>query len=174
MHIRLLSRHEVELIWTIDRSELIDQVYRLEHGQLVARPDPFDLRGWPPGEAETYTPLLYACFDRGGCFFGAFDDDQLVGVAVLDVAPLGPSHDLLQLKMLHVSSARRKHGLGTELFERARAAARERGAQGLYISATPSQNTIDFYRRLGAMVTPEPDPALYALEPDDIHLVCPV
>jgi predicted N-acetyltransferase YhbS len=101
-----------------------------------------------------------------------FDDDILVAIAILDNKFIGKANDQLQLKFLHVSKAYRKTGLGKQLFELARNTARERGAKMMYISATPSENTINFYLRLGCEVTPHPDPELFALEPEDIHLVC--
>jgi predicted N-acetyltransferase YhbS len=171
---RLLTREEIPLVWTIDRSEVIHNIYMLQEGELVLKPDYFDVRDWPPGEAETYTPLLYDCFEHGGVFYGVFEDVQLVGVAIIDTKFIGPALDLLQLKFLHVSQAYRKQGLGNLLFQKAKEVARTRGARGLYISATPSENTINFYRRLGCIITPTPDPDLFALEPEDIHLECPV
>jgi hypothetical protein len=48
--------------------------------------------------------------------------------------------------------------------------AKQRGAKRMYISATPSEHTINFYLRLGCKVAPEPDPELFELEPEDIHL----
>ena len=78
--IRELGRQEVEQIWTIDRSEVIDGIYYLEGGQLVLKPEHYDMRGWPPGEPEKYTPILHDCFDRGGTFYGAFEGSDLVGV----------------------------------------------------------------------------------------------
>jgi len=65
---RDLLREEIELIWSIDRSEVIEAVYTFENETLVLRPDHFDAQGWPPGEAEKYTPILLDCFDRGGWF----------------------------------------------------------------------------------------------------------
>lgn len=174
MHTRRLSRDELPLIWTIDRSEVIKAVYVLEDGALVLRPEHFEATGWPPGEAEIYTPILLDCFDRGGWFCGLFDGEKLVGIAVLESRFIGRDRDQLQLKFLHVSNGYRKRGLGKRLFELARAEARRRGARKMYVSATPSQNTIDFYLRLGCRVTPEPDPALFELEPEDIHLECDV
>jgi hypothetical protein len=44
----------------------------------------------------------------------------------------------------------------------------------MYISATPSEHTVDFYMRLGCRLAAEPDPELYAFEPEDIHLECDV
>ncbi len=174
MIVRPLQRQEIETIWTIDRSEVHHHVYRLCDGDLVLTPAYFDLQGWPSEQIEHDTPVLYACFDRGGAFSGTFHDGHLVGVAVVDSLPLGVDGDHLQLKYLYVSRAYRRQGVGTRLFHEARAIARARGARFLYISATPTENTVNFYRRLGAVVTPTPDPELYALEPDDIHLVCPV
>ncbi|HCC6119016.1 TPA: GNAT family N-acetyltransferase, partial [Klebsiella pneumoniae] len=48
----------------------------------------------------------------------------------------------------------------------------EMGASGLYISSIPNKNTVDFYLAQGCRLADKPDPALFALEPEDIHLVC--
>jgi predicted N-acetyltransferase YhbS len=171
---RELLREEIEQVWNIDRSEMIDNIYRFENGTLVLRPHHFDVPGWPPGAAEKSTPILLDCFDRGGWFHGAFDCAALVGVVVLDSKRIGKHRDQLQLKFLHVSRSYRNSGLGTQLFERAKTAARERRARRLYISATPSENTVNFYRRLGCAVAAEPEADLFELEPEDIHLECDV
>jgi predicted N-acetyltransferase YhbS len=171
---RNLLREEIEQVWNIDRSEVIDNIYRFENGALVLRPEHHEVHGWPAGEAEKYTPILRDCFDRGGWFHGAFDRTDLVGAVILENKRIGKAGDQLQLQFLHVSNTYRKTGLGTHLFELARATAKERGARRLYISATPSENTIKFYLRLGCVVTMEPDAELLALEPEDIHLECNV
>src|SRR5262245_56147884 len=100
---RELSREEVELVWGIDRSEVIDGVYRLESGRLLLRSEHEEVPGWPPGEAEKYTPILLDCFDRGGWFHGAFDDSQLIAAVALDSKRIGKRHDQLQLQFMHVS-----------------------------------------------------------------------
>ena len=174
MQFRPLQRDEIPLVWTIDRAEYIERIYVLQDGELVLQPHNFAVPGWEPGKEEKETPLLYEVFDRGGRFLGAFADQQLVGVAAVDTRWRGPGGDLLQLDRLYVSNGYRKQGVGTRLFSEAQAVARERGASGLYISATPSENTVNFYRRLGSQVLAEPDPELFAQEPEDIHLVCPV
>jgi len=174
MIVRQLARDEIETIWTIDRSEVHHHIYQMHGDQLVLTPAYFEAPGWAPGQIEHDTPVLYACFDRGGAFVGMFDDQKLVGVAVVDSLPLGAAGDQLQLKYLYVSRDYRQQGVGTRLFREAGAIARTRGATWLYISATPTENTIHFYQRCGAVVNLTPDPELYAQEPDDIHLVCPV
>ena len=170
MNIRELQRDEIEKIWSIDRAEIIDNIYVLEDGDLVLKPDYFDVTGWPPGEAEQYGPLLYDCFDRGGAFFGAFHNLALAGVAVLESKFIGKNKDQLQLKFLHVSRTYRKQGLGQRLFYKAVERAQTMNARKLYISATPSENTINFYTRLGCVVTQDLDNELFQLEPEDIHL----
>ena len=169
---RKLLREEIEQVWNIDRSEVVDNIYRFENGTLVLRPHHIDVPGWPPGHVEKSTPILFDCFDRGGWFHGAFEGTKLVGVVVLENKPIGKQKDELQLKFLYVSRSYRNRGVGTQLFEGAKAAARERGARRLYISATPSENTVNFYLRLGCAVAAEPDPELFELEPEDIHLEC--
>ncbi len=170
MNIRLLQRNEIPLIWQIDRREVIEKVYYLRDGKLVLEPEHYDMQGWPPGEAEQYTPILLDCYERGGFFWGAFENDKLIGVAILESKFIGSQHGTLQLKFLHVSRDCRGQGLGARLFNLAVEKAKELGAKKLYISATPSEHTVNTYLRLGCALTTEIDPELFALEPDDIHL----
>lgn len=170
MNGRRLSGDEIPLLWQIDRSEFIEAVYRIEHGQLVLRAERIHARGWPPGQAESQTEVLRACFDHGGWSHALFEDDRIVAAVVLENRFIGKRSNRLQLLFLHVGRAHRGRGLGQQLFALAAQEAVQRGAGHLYISATPSQHTIDFYLRLGCALTTEPEPTLVALEPDDIHL----
>jgi len=169
--IRPLQRSEVTDIWQIDRSEIIEEMYRLEGEKLLLESRFYDVRGWPEGEAEIYTPILLDCYDHEGVFLGAYLDETLVAVAATDVRPVGAYPDLHQLGFMHVSNAARGMGLAGELYRRSIAMAKETGAEGFYISATPTRRTIDFYLRQGAKVTTMPDPLLFNREPEDIHLI---
>lgn len=169
--IRQLQRTELPDIWQIDRREVIQNIYYLEEGELVLKPGYFNMQGWPPGEGDLYTGILLDCFDRGGQYYGAFDGEKIVAAMVLESKFIGPQHDQLQLKFLHVSRDYRKTGLGIQLFDLAVSLALEKGAKALYISATPSENTINFYMNRGCTIAKVVDPELWALEPEDIHLV---
>ncbi|HET9587709.1 MAG TPA: GNAT family N-acetyltransferase [Anaerolineales bacterium] len=170
INIRFLQREEIPLVWQIDRREIVENIYYLQNGKLVLKPDYFDIQGWPPGGPEQYTPILLDCYDRGGTFWGAFENDALVGVAILESKFIGAQQDTLQLKFLHVSREYRRQRLGMTLFNMAVKRARTLGAKRLYISATPSENTVNYYLRLGCVLASEIDPGLFALEPEDIHL----
>lgn len=170
MQIRELERHEIRDLWSIDRAEVIDGIYHREADELVLKSQHHDVKGWPPGEPEHYGPILLDCFDHGGTFYGAFEGTSLIGATVLEGRFIGRGNDQLQLKFLHVSRRHRRSGLGCTLFDQAVARARELGARRLYISATPSENTVRFYLRRGCRITDDVDTALFELEPDDIHL----
>jgi predicted N-acetyltransferase YhbS len=170
VEIRTLIRAEIDDVWHIDRAEVIENVYYLQDGELVLKPEYYDMPGWPPGEAELYTPMLYDCFDRGGTFYGAFEGADIAGAVVLESRFIGQNHNQLQLKFLQVGKPYRQRGLGRMLFEKAVARARALGAKKLYVSATPSENTIHFYTHLGCVVTQDVDRELFELEPEDIHL----
>lgn len=174
MQLRLLKRDEVELIWTIDRSEVHHHVYELRGGQLVRTPKYFEIPGWRPDAVEKETPALLDSFDRGGTFLGVFDAETLIGIGVLESARVGRGRDRMQLAYLYVSRPYRGRGVGTQLFDAAASFAREAGARELYVSATPTENTVDFYLNRGCVLAPEPDPRLLAAEPDDIHLLYPL
>ena len=90
----LLQRQQLDRLWDIDRSEIIDTLYRLQDGKLQAYPDYYDVRGWDPHDRETYTPIHEACFDRGGAFFARFEGEEIVAAAALDTEPRGPQRDL--------------------------------------------------------------------------------
>jgi predicted N-acetyltransferase YhbS len=171
MDLRRLTRDEIELIWTIDRSEIHHHTYEVRGGRLVRSPNYFEVPGWRSDAAEKETPGLFDCFDRGGTFLGVFDAKPLIGISVLESTRVGRAHDQMQLAYLYVSRAYRGRGVGMQLFEAAVSSAREAGANALYVSATPTENTVDFYLNRGCVLAPEPDPKLLAAEPDDIHLL---
>lgn len=144
VHLRRLTRDEVVLTWTIDRSEVHHHIYELRDGRLVRTPKYFEIPGWRRDALEEETPLLLDCFDRGGTFLGVFDAETLVGMGVLESARVGRASDQMQLAYLYVSRAYRGHGVGARLFDAAVSLAREAGASALtsppYQPRTPSSS----------------------------------
>ncbi|QQZ43169.1 GNAT family N-acetyltransferase [Pseudomonas sp. SK3(2021)] len=171
LHERLLQENDIPRLKLIDRAELIHEFYRLQDGQLQCYPQYEAVTGWPPGEAEQDARVLQACYRRGGWLYGVFDEHRLVAAAAVDCRVIhNAGLQLRQLKFLHVSQAYRRCGLGQRLFGLAAEQARCLGGEGLYVSATPSRNTVDFYRRLGCELLATPDPELLRIESEDIHL----
>jgi GNAT superfamily N-acetyltransferase len=156
---------------TIDRSERIDGRYTVSDGILELKEFHLDLTGWRESETSVYLDRLQETRATGGTVFGAWDGDALAGLASLDIKPVGGNPAIVKLDLLHVSAPYRNKGIGKQLTAKVTEKARSLGATALYISATPSRNTIDAYLRMGARVLATPDSVLFAEEPEDIHLV---
>jgi N-acetylglutamate synthase-like GNAT family acetyltransferase len=172
MEYRILKRDELVRLKEIDRSEIVEKLYYLEDSKLVLKDEFYDVKNdsWINQVEQHVSPRLYALFDRGGTVYGAFDKNKIIGMAALESKFIGKKKDQLQLYLLYVSKVYRKCGVGKKLMQMSMDKARLVGAKKLYISATPSQNTVDFYLRLGCQLTSELNPELFELEPEDIHL----
>jgi N-acetylglutamate synthase-like GNAT family acetyltransferase len=82
--------------------------------------------------------------------------------------------DYMILDMMHVSADCRGMGLGRKLFEIGKREAQKAGAKALYISACSSEETIAFYRAMGAKLTDHPIEEIAEDEPYDLQMVCTV
>ncbi|MGC4108005.1 MAG: GNAT family N-acetyltransferase [Thermomicrobiales bacterium] len=172
--LRVLTTAEASRVLEIDRAEEIDGVYALVDGALVLRDKRISVPGWNPATAPDYPLRIREVLANGGAAFGAFDGAVLVGISTLDVTPVGGNPAVMALDLLHVGAGHRGRGIGKRLTAMVAARARDLGATALYISATPTRNTVDAYLRMGAQVLATPDPVRFALEPEDIHLLLPL
>ncbi|MFQ6087709.1 MAG: GNAT family N-acetyltransferase [Candidatus Methanofastidiosia archaeon] len=170
MIIKNVDRYEIDKIKNIDRSEIVENIYYYQNGKLVKEKEFYDIRGWDKNELAKNLKKLKKLHDRGGSFIGAFDSERLVGIGALENRFIGENLDTLQLVFLHVGKPFRKKGIGTELMEKLCIIAREKGAKKLYISATPSENTVNFYLNRGCYLAKKVIKELYEEEPEDIHL----
>ena len=170
MEIRTLRRNEIEKVRSITRNEVVEQVYYFVNGGLVLRDEFYDMKGWNASELDRCISGIYDIYDRNGVLLGAFVKDNLVGVSVLDSEFIGKDMDQLQLYFHQVDSNYRRRGVGGRLFRSAMVRAKELGARSLYVSATPSKNTIGFYLHMGCRLASEVNSKLFELEPKDIHL----
>lgn len=174
MEYRELVLSEIDAIRGIDRSEVVDSIYRLQGGSLVEVPVNFEMKGFKPDELDAIIGRQKRLLANGGWVFGAFDEGKLVGVASLENRFRGNLHRYCKMDILFVSREYRRRGIASALLEKCVDTAGWIGAGRLYISATESRNTVDFYLHRGARLTEEPDPVLVGMEPDDIHLELPV
>ncbi|MFW9915267.1 MAG: GNAT family N-acetyltransferase [Candidatus Thorarchaeota archaeon] len=170
MEFRRLTRDEIRLIAELDRSEIIEEVYYFKNGALQLKKEFWSVPKWSSEEKRTYSANLTRIFDEGGIILGAFHGSNITGIAALESKFLGKNSDKLNLAGLWVNSQHRKMGIGVALVELVKGKTKELGAKKLYVSATPSQNTIDFYLKQGFRLAKEVDPHLLALEPEDIHM----
>ena len=95
-------------------------------------------RRWIPGYLEEQIA-------RGGAAFGAYEGGRLVGFCAVDGQIV---RERANLTMLFVDDRFKRRGYGSALFDEAIRAAEKMGAQWLYISAIPAEETVAFYMRM--------------------------
>jgi len=99
----------------------------------------------------------------------AIEEDRIIGFMSL-VKELVAERMILDL--IQVDTDFRGQGIGRLLWEKAVEEARLNGARELYISACPAEETIHFYKAMGAEVTDNSIMAIAEDEPDDLQMVC--
>ena len=174
--VRVLPADRIGLIAEIDRSEHIDALFEVRAGELTSRPVDIDVPRWTsqgsgPHSVQSFLEFLEPILERGATFLGAFDQEQLAGVAVVEERF---EDDMAWLVFLHVSSADRRRGVGTALWTEAVDRARSAGSHAMYVSATPSGSAVGFYLQRGCKVAATPHAGLLEKEPEDVHLVAAV
>lgn len=176
MILRSLQNSEIDLIWQqISRRELITQMYTQNQQQLELVDCFFDVQHWDSYHLENDPPKLKQLFAQGSIFVGAFDaTEKLVGVSVVSNQVIANYPQAKLLQYFYVDADQQGQGIGAKLMQAAKESAQQLGAKQLYISATPSRRTVDFYMKLGAQPLSAPDQQLWQLEPEDIHLLCNV
>jgi GNAT superfamily N-acetyltransferase len=170
---RKLAAPELSLIEDIDRTERIRIGYEVSDGKLVEKDVDWDAPNFIKDGVGEHSIAHQVEFCQGhmarnAISIGAFEHGVLVGIGVLtpDIRP-----GMGQLAYLQVSAHRRRRGIGSAIARQLLQHARDRGSKSVYVSATPSESAVGFYRSLGFDLVEEPLPELYELEPEDIHMV---
>jgi GNAT superfamily N-acetyltransferase len=161
---------ELEEIRKIDRAEKILESYVYRDGQLALVPDDRMVSGFDAAELRMLIERQTALMAAGGIVVGAFEQGELIGIASIERKRSGTLLQYCKMDILYTSRLYRGKHIGIQLLDIIKKIALDFGAQKLYISATPTKYTVDFYLSQGASLTTELDEELFALEPDDIHL----
>jgi len=173
IEIREMHPSDIDRVAELDRSEHVTLAYTFRKGRLESENVDWAVPNWST-EGESAHSLWArvvdwgALLEQGGTMFGALDGDRLVGVAIYRPQLTATT---AQLAVLHVSKGYRRKGIATRLTAEVIRLARQDGARDVYVSATPSQSAVGFYQSQGFQLVDEPHPALYALEPEDIHMI---
>lgn len=171
--LRRLARAELARVGEIDRTERIDALY-IQRGSVLERHEgDFSAGAWRRDVDGEYSvaaqrAALERYVDGGAVALGAFAGERLVGIGVV---VLHLRRGVSQLAYLYVTSDCRGMGIGRLLSDELERIARDAQDSQIVVSATPSENTVRFYRRRGFEPMDEPYPELFELEPDDVHML---
>lgn len=172
IHYRELEESDLTGLPGIDRSDYSASWCRIENGVLVQEDRDFVHKGFDRDAWEEIAGEYAAALRNDtATLIGAFDGDSLVGIAGLDTSQLyGPYGNMYNFGPMWVSRAYRGRGIGRKLFRLMVEKASALPVEGLYISATPVPGTVGFYMTMGCRLLDCPDPELFSLEPEDIHM----
>lgn len=165
---RNIEKKDLEKIYDLDMSEHIDEAYVLREGELKIYPNVLDIPNWDEEKREKIKGKIEKVINENGVVIGAYEEDILVGIVSLSKKVI--SGNRVQLVTLHIDKGRRGMGIGSKLFDLIVKEAKDLNVAGIYISASPKKNTIDFYLHKGCVSTKNIDEELLKEEPEDIHM----
>lgn len=150
-----------------NRTQIVKRVYRRQNGEYALVDMPY-IEDWTLERKR-----LEAQFLRSSeCIaYLALENGTVAGFIGLKKKLYG---SYMILDMMHVSADYRGKGIGRQLFARRKEEARKAGAEVLYISACSSEETIAFYKTMGAEITENPIREFADDEPYDLQMICSV
>jgi predicted N-acetyltransferase YhbS len=170
MEYRKMSKDELHRVAELDRREAIEHIYYFRNGKLELEKEHWDVPEWSTEQKQEYNQRLQDIHQRGGTVIGAFKGSKITGIIALDHEFFGSNKNRLNLAALWVSQPFRDQGVGRHLVELVKKKAKALEAKSLYVSATPSKKTVEFYLSCGFKLAKVIDPKLFELEPEDIHM----
>ena len=149
------------------RTQEVKKVYRKQGEEYVLVEMPY-IEDWT---LEKKRSVAKDICSKEYISYIALDDEKVVGFIGLKKQLVG---EYMILDMMHTSAGYRGKGLGRKLFELGKETARKAGAKALYISACSSEETIAFYKAMGAAVTKDTIKEIEEDEPYDLQMSCKV
>jgi len=146
-----LNTEEIKnnLLDNFNRYQEIKRCYRYENGNWTIKNNEY-VENWDKNKKDHKIINFSHILNTGsGYIFGAFDNNVLVGYAVLFNKKFGSIGQYIQLFSLQVSFDYRNKGIGKKLFGLCIEKAKNIDISKLYISANSSEETIKFYLSIG-------------------------
>ena len=150
-----------------DRSQEVNRVYVNESSKLLLKDQIWTMDWSLEHKREVAADLQSDDYIA----YAVWENERIIGFVSV-VKKLAGCRMVLDI--IQVDRAFRGQGIGRQLFVLAVAEARNAGAKELYISACCSEETVNFYKAMGAVPTNDPIPEIAEAEPYDIQMVCPI
>jgi N-acetylglutamate synthase-like GNAT family acetyltransferase len=154
------------ILENFNRYQEVKRCYRKENGRWIIKNIEY-IENWEKNKIEDKVKYFSKTINNGGYVFGAYENNKLIGFAVLLDGIFGSRKQYIQLDNLHVSYGYRHRGIGKKLFSLCIEKAQEIGIERIYISANTSEETQKFYLRIGCKDTEEINEKQVEKEPYD-------
>lgn len=145
--IRRVEADEVTDHWldAFERYQESERWYQYQGDRLVMRMECF-VDDWTLEEKREKVEDIRKCLAGGGVLFAALQGALPVGFALVSGEV---KHGCTELDKLHVSRPARRRGLGKKLLLLAKDAARQMGAEWMFLASNPAEETQEFYIAMG-------------------------
>ena len=163
MKLEKISETQVINLDNFDRSQGVKRVYANENGKLLLKD-----QIWTMDWSLEHKRKVAANLKSDDCIaYAVWENEKVIGFVSVMKALIGSR---MVLDIIQVDRAFRGQGIGRQLFTLAVAEAKNAGAKELYISACCSEETVNFYKAMGAVPTNDPIPEIAEAEPYDIQM----
>ena len=144
-----------------ERTQKVKRVYVNDSGKLLIKD-----QIWTMDWSLEHKREVAANLKSDACIaYAVWENEKVIGFVSVMKALIGSR---MVLDIIQVDRDFRGQGIGRELWNLAVAEAKNAGAKELYISACCSEETVNFYKAVGAVPTNDPIPEIAEAEPYDI------
>ena len=151
------------------RHQVVSECWRNVDGEWKLLPIAFT-EDWGLDKCRKEAADIFQRADRDLISFVAFQNAKVIGFITVNTRAMCSRKQYFQLESFQVSEPYRGQGIGKALFSKACAAAKEMGAQKLYISAHSSKESQAAYSALGCVHAQEIIPCIADVEPYDVQM----
>ena len=162
MRIERIHNHVINLD-DFDRSQEVKRVYANDSGRLLLKDQSWTMDWSLEHKREVAADLK----DDDYIAYAVWENEKIIGF--VSVVKQLTGHRMV-LDIIQVDRAFRGQGIGRQLFDLAVTEAKRAGVRELYISACCSEETVGFYKAMGAVVTDDPIPEIAEAEPFYIQM----
>jgi N-acetylglutamate synthase-like GNAT family acetyltransferase len=156
-----------DILDRFNRFQKVNKIYAKENGQWIVKEHAY-IEDWDKKrKVEKINSDFYNAIISGAYVIAAYNENSIIGFAVLLNRKFGTQNQYIQLQDIHVSYEYRNNGIGKKLFANCIEKAKEIGAKKIYISANSSEETQCFYKNIGCIDAEEINEVLAQDEPFD-------
>ena len=162
MRIEIITDQFVDLD-AFERTQKVKRVYVNDSGKLLIKDQIWTMDWSLEHKREVAADLKSDNYIA----YAVWENEKIIGFVSVVKKLVGCR---MVLDIIQVDRPFRGQGIGRQLFTLAVTEAKKAGAKELYISACCSEETVNFYKAVGAVPTNDPIPEIAEAEPYDIQM----